>query len=128
MNFTRIIGFTVLLTIMQVIVHTATYMVFGDVKPIGSITYFVNLYLPSVLVSIFVLSLFVMRQNYKVYIHLLLVSALSSIIMIGGLTILIGEYISSPFWYIDFAISITCIFISVKIGRNLKAKLIVTAT
>jgi len=113
---------------MKVIAQTTTYMVFGDVKVIGSIIYFVNLYLPSVLVSIFVLSLLAKCQNNKVYIHLFIVSALSSLIIIGSSTALIGEYISSPFWYIDFALSITCIFISVKVGRSLNDKLIVTAT
>lgn len=128
MNFARITIFTLFLIMLQVAAHFVTYLMFGNMKTLGSVTYFLNLYLPSVAVTIFVLSILAQRQNDKVYTHLLIVSILSALVIIGSSTALIGEYILSPFWYVDLALSIASVFISVKIGRYLMDRKIVTPT
>lgn len=119
MNYIRVFTFVLILSFLQVLTHTLVVLLFGEVSQVGSLLYFINIYSPNVIVSIAVLSWLAIKQTHKVYTHVSVVCILSALLIISINSVLIGEYIPSPFWYIDLGLSLVCIVISVQIGRCL---------
>lgn len=118
MNFLSILKYSLILFVIQTAVSTASTMLNGvdnlaSRSPSNLLMYH---YIPTILASLLVLSLYAKTQRSRILLHLLTVVLLSELFGFALVSILMGELYVSPTWFIDLPIAVLTIGLAAIIG------------
>lgn len=123
MNFLSIIKYSLILFVIQTAVSTASTILNGvdnlvSQSPSNLLMY---RYIPTILVSLLVLSFYARTLRSRILLHLLAVVSLSELFGFALVSILMGEFYVSPTWFIDLPIAALVIGLSAIIGSKFMA-------
>lgn len=122
MNCLSILKYSLILFVIRTLVSTASTMLFGvDNLPRQTPSDFIiHQYIPSILVSLVILSFYAKTQSSQTLLHLLAVILLSELFAFAVVSILMVEFYVSPTWFIDLPIAVLIIGLSAFIGHKLR--------
>ncbi|ABX48900.1 hypothetical protein G3485_20300 [Shewanella baltica] len=123
LNFLSILKYSLILFVIQTAVSTASTML-NDVDNLASRSpsnLLMYHYIPTILVSLLVLSFYAKTQRNWILLHLLAVFSLSELFGFAVVSILMGEFYVSPTWFIDLPIAALVIGLSAIIGSKVMA-------
>ncbi|MCG9754064.1 hypothetical protein L1D40_02340 [Shewanella insulae] len=123
MNFLSILKYSVIYFVIQTLVSTASTMLFGvgNLASQSPSDLIIFKYIPSILVSLVILSFYAKTQSRQVLLHLLAVVSISELVAFAFVSILLGELHVSPIWPIDLSIAALVIGLSAIIGGKMRA-------
>ncbi|PKM20288.1 MAG: hypothetical protein CVV11_01870 [Gammaproteobacteria bacterium HGW-Gammaproteobacteria-15] len=119
-NFLSIIKYSLILFVIQTAVST-TSTILNSVDNLASQSpsnLLMYRYIPTILVSLLVLSFYAKSLRSQIWLHLLAVVSLSELFGFALVSILMGEFYVSPTWFIDLPIVALVIGLSAIIGSK----------
>lgn len=122
LNFLSILKYSLILFAIQTAVSTVSTMLYGVDKLASQspLNLFTHQYIPSILVSLVVLTFYAKTQNSQILLHLLAVVSLSELLGFAVVSILMMEVYMPPTWFIDLPITALIIVLSAIIGRKVR--------
>ena len=122
MNFLSIFKYSLILFVIKTAVSTASAALYGvdNLVSQSPSNLFIYHYIPSILVSLLVLSCYAKTQSSQTLLHLLAVVSLSELFGFALVCILMGEFYVSPTWFIDLPIAVLTIGLAAIIGRKVR--------
>lgn len=122
MNFLSIVKYALTLLVIKTAVSTALTMLYGadNLASQSPSNLFIYHYIPSILVSLLVLSFYAKTQSSQTLLHLLAAVSLSELFGLALVSILMGEFYVSPTWFIDLPIAVLTIGLAAIIGRKVR--------
>ena len=118
MNWSSIFKFSILHFVALTLLSTFVTLLIGsdNLDKQSGQEFLVYFKLPSFIAGSIILGLFAKSQKTKTLLHLLITSAISSIIAIVIVSLLMGELFISPTWFIDLPLDLISILVAIFIG------------
>ena len=122
LNFLSILKYSLILLVIKTAVSTASTMLYGadNLASQSPSDLFIYHYIPSILVSLLVLSFYAKTQSSHTLLHLLAVVSLSELFGFALVSILMGDFYVSPTWFIDLPIAVLTIGLAAIIGNKVR--------